>query len=270
LIKVSKWRPAPRPVERSIFAIGDIHGYLDPLRELLAAIEGHIAKWKGAPRRVSDSLAIFLGDYMDRGPRGLACWERVKEGVKGAQTIRLPGNHEQLLVWAIDEYCNHGVGRWQSLWLANGGDSVLKELDGLGIDPKPKEKFAPIIWARNDFTESMKVLHREGEYLFVHAGVDPQAELPYHEYEWWMCRPDDSGGIPLWIRNEFLRHKGPYPENVFVIHGHTINPNPDVQSNRIGIDTGVFRGGPLTCLELHPDMGMRFIQAFHNEEPWSR
>jgi serine/threonine protein phosphatase 1 len=35
-----------------------------------------------------------------------------------------------------------------------------------------------------------------------------------------------------------------------VVHGHTITEQPDVHDNRIGIDTGAFATGRLTCLVL--------------------
>ena len=46
-----------------IYAIGDIHGCHDQLRVLLAKIKVHAGH---KPYR-----AIFLGDYVDRGPAGL-------------------------------------------------------------------------------------------------------------------------------------------------------------------------------------------------------
>ena len=35
-----------------------------------------------------------------------------------------------------------------------------------------------------------------------------------------------------------------------VVHGHTISPEADIAPNRIGIDTGAYYSGHLTCLVL--------------------
>ena len=35
-----------------------------------------------------------------------------------------------------------------------------------------------------------------------------------------------------------------------IVHGHTITWEPEVKSNRIGIDTGAFASGVLTALVL--------------------
>ena len=35
-----------------------------------------------------------------------------------------------------------------------------------------------------------------------------------------------------------------------IVHGHRISPEPEVRPNRIGIDTGAYKSGVLTCLVL--------------------
>jgi serine/threonine protein phosphatase 1 len=44
------------------------------------------------------------------------------------------------------------------------------------------------------------------------------------------------------------------------VHGHTPEDEPVIRPNRIGIDTGAGRGGPLTCAVLDGD-DVRFLQA---------
>jgi serine/threonine protein phosphatase 1 len=62
-------------------------------------------------------------------------------------------------------------------------------------------------------------------------------------------------GVPLasqsatdlfWIRDEFLQHRRLFEK--LVVHGHTPVRTPDVQPNRINIDTGAYVTGQLTCL----------------------
>jgi hypothetical protein len=51
----------------------------------------------------------------------------------------------------------------------------------------------------------------------------------------------------LWIRDLFLKHKAPHEK--YVVHGHTPLAQcvPDVQANRINIDTALVFGGRLTA-----------------------
>ena len=77
----------------------------------------------------------------------------------------------------------------------------------------------------------------EGDYFFVHAGVRPGVPLDRQAVE-----------DMLWIRDEFLDFTGTFGR--IVVHGHTITDAPEVRDNRIGIDTGAFATGQLTCLVL--------------------
>ena len=88
-----------------------------------------------------------------------------------------------------------------------------------------------------DFLESLKLTHAEGDYFFVHAGIRPGVALD---------RQDELD--MLWIRDEFLC--SPDDHGKVVVHGHTITGEPEVRPNRIGLDTGAFASGTLTCLVL--------------------
>jgi serine/threonine protein phosphatase 1 len=94
---------------------------------------------------------------------------------------------------------------------------------------------------------SLPLSHTEGDYHFVHAGIRPGVPLDAQAR-------DDL----LWIRDEFLY--SPLDHGKVVVHGHTISSAPDVQSNRIGIDTGAFATGRLTCLVLEGE-SVRFLQT---------
>src|SRR3546814_13956369 len=66
----------------------------------------------------------------------------------------------------------------------------------------------------------------------------------------------DVGSSDLWIREEFLESTQDHGQ--VVVHGHTIVPEPDLRPNRIGIDTGAYATGRLTCLVLEGD-SVRFL-----------
>jgi serine/threonine protein phosphatase 1 len=76
-----------------------------------------------------------------------------------------------------------------------------------------------------------------GDYYFTHAGIDPELKLEKQTAE-----------SLRWIREPFLNHMAGYSH--VIIHGHTITDEPAFRSNRVGIDTGAYHSGKLTCLRL--------------------
>ena len=88
-----------------------------------------------------------------------------------------------------------------------------------------------------------------GAFAFVHAGIDPCIELN---------RQDPN--TTRWIRGDFLRFEGPLPKTI--VHGHTQTRSgrPEIHANRIGIDTGAYRTGRLTCAVVGADLqDIRFL-----------
>ena len=72
-------------------AIGDIHGWREPLDELLATLR---------PRLSTDDTVVFLGDYIDRGTDARGCIDAVlafRDSVP-ARVVCLIGNHEEWLL----------------------------------------------------------------------------------------------------------------------------------------------------------------------------
>ena len=53
------------------------------------------------------------------------------------------------------------------------------------------------------------------------------------------------------IREPFLSYRRRLPWRV--VHGHTVTEKPDVRQHRIGIDTGAYAGGPLSCAVIERD-----------------
>lgn len=87
------------------------------------------------------------------------------------------------------------------------------------------------------FLQQLRHSHQCGDYLFVHAGLRPGVPLERQA-------PEDM----LWIRDEFMNT--PHWYGKCVVHGHTIETAPALHPWRIGIDSGAYCGGPLSCLVL--------------------
>jgi serine/threonine protein phosphatase 1 len=90
-----------------------------------------------------------------------------------------------------------------------------------------------------------------GDYLFVHAGIDP--DRPLEEQKKRDLR---------WIREPFLSHADPFGR--IVVHGHTITDKAEERPNRIGIDTGAYCTGRLTALVLE-GTGRDYIEALDKD-----
>ncbi|MGG9016178.1 metallophosphoesterase, partial [Escherichia coli] len=81
-----------------VYAIGDIHGRLDLLDDLLARIAAD-----HAARPPAQQTLIFLGDLIDRGPHSAAVIDRVIALQRSEIDTRvLMGNHEEVFLKALN------------------------------------------------------------------------------------------------------------------------------------------------------------------------
>lgn len=219
-----------------VYAIGDVHGRPDLARLLLARIAAD-AKTRPAQRRV----VVFLGDYVDRGLDSKGVIDLLlEEPPKGFEVHHLMGNHEDFMLRFLD---GAPLGE---LWAMNGGDATLasyglrieESLSGPGGWEAVRRQLAERLpESHRRFLSELRLTHREGDVLFVHAGIRPG--IPLAEQT-----PDDL----LWIRDEFLESRADL--GMLVVHGHTPTPYPEVRANRIGIDTGACMTGRLTALAI--------------------
>jgi serine/threonine protein phosphatase 1 len=225
------------PAGQRVYAIGDIHGRLDLLIPLLAHIRDDIASRAGA-----DNHVVLLGDLVDRGPYSAETVEYAINHLPSFANFHiLMGNHEEAMLRALDP----GEDRAENLWLKFGGYETLASygvpVATLGEEIPPVALLEHYIPERHrQFLESLPDAMRFGDYVFVHAGVRPGVALEQQD-------PSDM----RWIRNDFLEHRGDL--GAYIVHGHSISTEPDVQANRIGIDTGAYRTGTLTALGLEAD-----------------
>ena len=245
---------------RRIYAIGDIHGMLDTLREVHEWIARDRAEhpWR-------DSTIVHLGDYTDRGPdsRGVLDWLIATDG---PDRVNLMGNHDRMFAsyaarpgWQDPRLYRHKG--YHYLHPVIGGAATLASYGiEMPAEPLPLERAADfhdhaaaaIPQAHVDFIHGLALSHRIGDYLFVHAGIDPDRALDDQHVE-----------DLLWRREGWLDWSGTLP--VTVVHGHTVVQHPEHHGYRIGIDTGAVFGGSLTCLVLDgPEVG---VLTGHNVRP---
>ncbi len=216
-----------------IYAVGDIHGELQKLEALLEAL----------PSETGDRL-VFLGDYVDRGSHSRGVVDRLIALSAERSCTFLMGNHESMLLDFIGwegEYYDSG-----EYFLANGGVETLLSYGVRDFDAVERGGWSPPPDHERFFRELVPY-HREGDYVFVHAGLGlPELGLSDADEALRAARPDDL----LWNRmsGDLRHHLG-----VTLIYGHSPDPTLRVRWNppySIGIDTGAVYGGPLTAIAL--------------------
>lgn len=232
---ISEPSPTRVPDGLRVYAIGDIHGRLDLLDQLLFRIDAD-ERARGGAR----SQLIFLGDLVDRGPDSAGVVQRCLELKESGRAVRfLLGNHEEVFLKALD-------GSLESLrfFVKIGGRATIlsygfteDEYNGLDFDKLLTRLIERVPATHVAFLRSFENQIAIGDYLFVHAGIRPRVPLD-----------EQSGGDLRWIRSEFLDYRGSH--GPVVVHGHTICDDVQEKSNRIGIDTGAFASGRLTALGL--------------------
>ncbi|TYP78109.1 metallophosphoesterase [Paenibacillus methanolicus] len=177
-------------------------------------VEGLRLLLKQAGYRPGQDALVLLGDYIDADPATYAALRDIRELVaEGA--VALAGNMECALL----ERCSRD----------DGGEELVSK-------------------AMLQFAKALPLYHRQGGYVFVHAGLRPGVPLERQ-------LPRDLIGI----REEFWMT--PYAGEEPVVFGHTptrrIGAAPGelwLGAGMIGIDTGAKHGLRLTLVELHGRM----------------
>ena len=204
---------------KRIIAIGDIHGEFDLLTKLIIKLKDNYD--------LHNHQIVFLGDYIDRGEKSFEAINYLIALKKEfPNTIFLKGNHEDMMFNYLDKISKED----ERLFLYNGGMSTIASYAEYGL----KFRWDSIPKNHIKFYKSLKMFYETEDYFFVHAGINP-------------CFKDDQNSF-LWIRKEFINSNKDFGK--MVIFGHTINEEPVVQKNKIGIDTGAYYYGKLTAVIL--------------------
>jgi serine/threonine protein phosphatase 1 len=239
------------PVHMATIAVGDIHGNLEALGDILDQLRREACR---------GDTVVFLGDYIDRGRDTQGC----VEGILGfqrevdAEVVCLLGNHEDWLLRTLRDHRRHswllGMEAFDTIrsysvdavgTLREAASKAGTELY-LGQCRLPYEAFfdrVPVEHIR--FFEELRLYYQSEDCVCTHAGVDPR-----------IVRVQDQ------TREALTWGAGTFPEGYdgadMVVYGHrnnaTLNadgwPAPTSVGRTIGIDT--ISHGVLTAIRL-PD-----------------
>ncbi len=231
------------PDGQRIFAVGDIHGRLDLLTDLMARLEKEA---QGGADNATSTI-VFLGDYVDRGPdsRGVVDF-LLRLADAPLSTVFLKGNHEAALLDFL-----HDPEDWVA-WLEWGGIETMQSYGvRVGLADEPRDLAARFAAALPDdhlaFFKTLRHSHMAGDYFFAHAGVKPGAPLDAQ-------LPEDL----FWIRAAFHNCPADQRPDKTVVHGHHPTTKPVNLDWRIGVDTGAVWTGVLSAVALEGE-DRRFI-----------
>lgn len=229
-------------------AIGDIHGQLKPLCDLLERVRPNIDR--------TDTV-VFLGDYIDRGPDTRACIDAILEftATVTARVVCLRGNHEDWFLRTMHDYADHA---WLFSMEADATISSYSPSAASAIRAAARAVrgavdtgqcalpyglfFDHLPPAHRQFFAALAPYHETPEGLCAHAGVDPAA-----------AGLDDQETAFVWGARGFPRD---YTGARAVIYGHMNNayldaddwPHPCVIGRTYGLDT--IAHGVLTAIRL--------------------
>jgi serine/threonine protein phosphatase 1 len=151
--------------------------------------------------------------------------------------VFLRGNHEEMMLDAEEAFQTQPIDYDRyALWMGNGGSETLDSY------PPGRPWWSRVPTEHWDFIEDTTLEYWLGPYAFVHAGfLPPGRSWPYDE------------DPRLWVREEFLNSNHDFGARVVFGHTPQRSGKPLIAENKIGIDTGVAYGGPLTAVRLNID-----------------
>lgn len=237
-------------MERIVVAVGDVHGCIEELNELLKTIQYNKNQMR----------LVFLGDLMDRGPEPVACVRRVRE----LDVECIMGNHEEKhLRWRKHEKNRERTGK------ANPMKRMSDE-----------ERLANEALSDQDITW-MKALPLKLDlgknWWAVHAGCEPRFSLERQSPSQIMrVRYVSPSGVAQALNPDKSQPEGTVywteqwngPENI--VYGHCVHDLKEVKHDYspykgrsgvhcLGIDTGCCFGGHLTAALFHEPTDLHVI-----------
>ncbi len=165
----------------STIAVGDIHGNLAALEDLLDKV---------LPMLGRKDILVFLGDLIDRGPDPRGCVDRIVQLRKEhlSEVVALIGNHEMWMLESRRDPTRHswvftgqGFSTIES-YSREAGATLNREIERYGprliterISLSYKVFFDILPREHLDFFEKLKFFHQTEDAICVHGGVAPTA-----------------------------------------------------------------------------------------------
>lgn len=255
---------------QGVFAISDIHGYCDALKEALEHVD-----------LSGDNQLVLLGDYIDYGPQSggtLRYIHELQQRYGSEKVLALRGNHEEAFLEWLDTYSSPRAGEpdefgmvpWND-WLDHDVDFAVfrtlvspeqweffcKVMPTLSEDSRNTEAARMVAGCNRELISWLRRLpyfYETDRQIFVHAGIDEEAD------DWWpWATPEHTfvGKFPA-VTGSFLKD---------IIAGHVgtsaLAGDEDYHGvfwdgeSHYYIDGSIQRGGQLNILSWDDKRGYR-------------
>ncbi|SER07418.1 serine/threonine protein phosphatase 1 [Hyunsoonleella jejuensis] len=215
-------------------AIGDIHGGLKALIQLLNSLE----------IKDEDKL-IFMGDYVDGWSESAQVIQFLIELSEKFECIFIKGNHD---VWCEEWLRN---GEVNPTWYMHGGKETMESYEGFSIEQKQ---------AHLVFFENLKMYHIDDQNrLFLHAGFTSMHGVEKEVFQTTLYFDRTLWEMALTMDKRIEKNSELYPKRlthyneIYIGHTPTINYGEYEPMNAINIwniDTGAAFFGKLSAIDI--------------------
>ena len=220
--------------------IGDVHGCLDELKDLLARLDYVLTEATDPDGRPTFAVtppegrkAVFVGDLVDRGPDSPGVLRLIMRMVEAGTALCVRGNHDDKLLRKL---------RGREVNISHG---LAETLTQLATEP---DGFVERVKGFLDRLPTHYVLDG-GRLVVAHAGLKEKLQGRVSERVRAFCLygettgESDEFGLPVRL-NWALDYRG----RATVVYGHTPTVRPEWLNRTMCIDTGCVFGGELTAL----------------------
>lgn len=218
----------------STFAIGDIHGGLKALIQLLNKLEVK-----------DDDTLIFMGDYVDGWSESAQVIQFLMELSEKINCVFIKGNHDN---WCENWLKSEDVNM---TWYIHGGKETMESYNGFSEEEKKQHL---------KFFQNMKLYFIDNKNrLFIHAGFTSMHGVSKEPYEASFTFDRTLWEMALALDKNIDKNSELYPSRLKHYHeiyiGHTPTTNfnslePMHAANIWNIDTGVAFSGKLTGMNI--------------------
>lgn len=225
--------------------VGDVHGCIDELKELLSKlgyeinqVEANDSNFGFEVIAPENRKAIFVGDLVDRGPDSPSVLRLVMSMVNSGVAYCVPGNHD----YKLQKYLTG-----KNVQLQHGLEITVQQLENESSEfRKTVEQFIYGLVSHYVFDD--------GRLVVAHAGLKEEmqgrgsAEVRHFCMYGETTGETDEFGLP--VRYDWAKE---YRGKAKVVYGHTPVPKAAWFNKTIDIDTGCVFGGKLTALRYPED-----------------
>lgn len=233
--------------------IGDVHGCIDELRELLRLL-GYETINPDLMKHPEGRIAVFVGDLVNRGPDTPGVLRLIMNMMSSYSAFSVLGNHDNELL----SYLKKESEKTKAL------DASLAQLA-----QEPEHFTKQVV----DFLESLptQISLDEGKLIIAHAGMKESLQgKNTPEAREFALTGELSGEVDEHGKPVRANWAADYHGTAYVVYGHSPLREPKWIHRTIDIDTGCVYGKKLTALR-YPAMALISVKAarvyYQREKP---